>query len=60
MRCVHTPCYAGQHHPGVLIALSSSCSRRAAGTGPLVSAVSDVADRELTDRIVYLQAPHKS
>ncbi len=47
---------AGQHHPGVLIALSSRFSRRAAGIGPLVTAVRDVADRQLTDCLVYLQA----
>ena len=50
---------AGQHHPGVLIALSSRFSRRAAGIGPLVIAIRDVADQQLTDRIVYLQAPPK-
>jgi hypothetical protein len=48
---------AGQHHHGVLIALSSRLSRRAAGIGPLVTAVRDVADQQLTDRLVYLQAP---
>jgi hypothetical protein len=50
---------AGQHHPGVLIALSSRFSRRAAGIGPLVTAVRDIADQQLTDRLVYLQAPSK-
>jgi hypothetical protein len=50
---------AGRHHPGVLIALSSRFSRRAAGIGPLVTAISDVADQQLTDRLVYLQAPSK-
>jgi predicted nuclease of predicted toxin-antitoxin system len=50
---------AGQHHPGVLIALSSRFSRRAAGIGPLVTAVRDIADQHLTDRLVYLQAPPK-
>jgi hypothetical protein len=50
---------AGQHHPGVLIALSSRFSRRAAGIGPLVIAVRDVADQQLIDRLVYLQAPPK-
>jgi predicted nuclease of predicted toxin-antitoxin system len=49
----------GQHHPGVLIALSSRFSRRAAGIGPLVTAVRDIADQHLTDRLVYLQAPSK-
>ena len=51
---------AGQHHPGVLIALSSRFSRRAAGIGPLVTAIGDVADQQLTDRLVYLQAASKA
>jgi hypothetical protein len=50
---------AGQHHPGVLIALSSRFSRRAAGIGPLVTAVRAIADQHPTDRLVYLQAPSK-
>jgi hypothetical protein len=50
---------AGQHHAGVLIALSSRLSRRAAGIGPLVTAVRDIADQQLTDRLVYLQEPGK-
>ncbi len=45
---------AGQHHPGMLIALSSRFSRRPAGIGPLVSAVRAVANQELDDRVVYL------
>ncbi len=49
----------GHHHPGVLIALSSRFSRRAAGIGPLLIAIRDVADQQLTDRLVYLQAPPK-
>jgi hypothetical protein len=48
---------AGQHHPGVLIALSSRFSGRAAGIEPLVRAVGDIVDQQLTDRLVYLQAP---
>jgi hypothetical protein len=48
---------AGRHHPGVLIALSSRFSRRAVGIGPLVTAIRAVADRQLTDCLVYLQAP---
>jgi predicted nuclease of predicted toxin-antitoxin system len=48
---------AGQHHPGVLIALSSRFSRRAVGIGPLVTAIQEIADQQLTDRLVYLQAP---
>jgi hypothetical protein len=50
---------AGQHHPGVLIALSSRFSRRAAGIGPLVAAISDIAGQQLIDRLVYLEAPSK-
>jgi predicted nuclease of predicted toxin-antitoxin system len=50
---------AGQHHPGVLIALSLRFSRRVAGIGPLVIAIRDVADQQLTDSLVYLQAPPK-
>jgi hypothetical protein len=48
---------AGRHHPGVLIALSSRFSRRTAGIGPLVSVIRGIADQQLTDRLVYLQAP---
>jgi hypothetical protein len=51
---------AGQHHPGVLIALSSRFSRRAAGIEPLVTAVRDIADQQLTDRLVYLQGPSET
>jgi hypothetical protein len=51
---------AGQHHPGVLIALSSRFSRRAAGIEPLATAVRDIADQPLIDRLVYLQASSKS
>jgi hypothetical protein len=51
---------AGQHHPGVLIALSSRFSRRAAGIEHLATAVRDIADQQLTDRLVYLEAPSKS
>jgi predicted nuclease of predicted toxin-antitoxin system len=46
---------AGQHHPGVLIALSSRFSRRRAGIGAIVAAVHAVADQKLEDRLVYLQ-----
>jgi len=45
----------GQHHPGVLIALSSRFSRRPAGRGRLVSAIRAVADQSLEDRVVYLK-----
>lgn len=46
---------AGQHHPGVLIALSSHFSRRPAGIGALVTAVLAVTDERLEDRTVYLK-----
>lgn len=46
---------SGQHHPGVLIALSSRFSRRPAGVGPLVAAVRAVADRQLEDLVFYLE-----
>ena len=45
---------AGQHHPGVLIALSSRFSRRPDGIGPLVAAVRAVVGEPLDDRVVYL------
>lgn len=47
---------AGQHHPGILIALSSRFSRRPAGRGRLVTAIRAVADQQLDDRVVYLKA----
>jgi predicted nuclease of predicted toxin-antitoxin system len=46
---------AGGSHPGVLIALSSRFSRRAAYTSRLVAAIAAVAKQSLTDRIVYLE-----
>ncbi len=48
---------AGQHHRGVLIALSSRFSRRPAGIPALVAAITALAERPLTDCLVYLQAP---
>lgn len=48
---------AGRHHPGVLIALSSRFSRRAAGIGPLVAAILEIAEEQLTDCLIYLRAP---
>jgi Domain of unknown function (DUF5615) len=50
---------SGQHHPGVMVALSSRFSRRAAGIGSLVEAVREVAGEQLTDRLVFLQATSK-
>lgn len=46
---------AGQHHPGVLIALSSRFSRRPTGRGALVAAVLAAATDPLEDRVAYLQ-----
>ena len=51
---------AGQHHPGVLIALASRFSRRATGVGALVTAVRGIAEQQLTDRLVYLQGTSRS
>jgi hypothetical protein len=45
----------GNHHPGVLIALSSRFSRRPAGISRLVTAISAVASEQLDDRFVYLK-----
>lgn len=50
---------AGQHHPGVLIALSSRFSRRPTGIAALVAAVTDITKKSTTDCVIYLQAPNK-
>jgi hypothetical protein len=50
---------AGHRHPGVLIALSSRFSRRPAGISPLVTAIRELADQHLKDRVVYLQHPQQ-
>jgi hypothetical protein len=50
---------AGQHHPGVLIALSSRFSRRPAGIPTLVKAVTGLARQPVADCVPYLQAPSK-
>ena len=47
---------AGQHHPGVLVALSSRFSRRPAGIAPLAAAIHRIADQQLADRVTYLEA----
>ncbi|MGH3967035.1 MAG: DUF5615 family PIN-like protein [Mycobacterium sp.] len=44
----------GDHHHGLLIALSSRFSRRLAGIKVLVAAVNALADEALDDRVVYL------
>jgi hypothetical protein len=46
----------GQHHGGVLIALSSRFSRPPAGIPPLAKAIVAIAGQELTDRVIYLSA----
>jgi hypothetical protein len=48
---------AGNHHPGVLIALSSRFSRRPAGIPRLAKAVQAATGLRLEDRVVYLAAP---
>jgi uncharacterized protein with PIN domain len=48
---------AGLHHPGVLVALSSRFSRRAAGSATLLAAILETAEQQLTDCLVHLQAP---
>lgn len=47
----------GDHHPGVLIALSSRFSRRPTGIPRLAEAVRAVTGQQLQDRVVYLAAP---
>jgi predicted nuclease of predicted toxin-antitoxin system len=47
--------HRGQHHPGVLIALSSRFSRRPAGANAIVTAIREVGGQELEDRLVYLK-----
>jgi hypothetical protein len=48
---------AGEHHPGVLIALSSRFSRRPGGIPKIATAIRVVANDDLADRLVYLQPP---
>jgi Domain of unknown function (DUF5615) len=48
---------AGRHHSGVLVALSSRCSRRPAGYGAIATAVATIAADQLDDRLVYLERP---
>lgn len=50
---------AGQHHPGVLIALSCRFSRRPAGIPALVEAIAGLAQQPVADCVLYLQAPSK-
>jgi len=46
---------AGRHHPAILLALSSCFSRRPAGVAPLVAAIRKVNDKEVADRVIYLE-----
>jgi hypothetical protein len=51
---------AGEHHFGVLIALSSLFSRRPAGYAAIATAVAAVAADLLVDRLVYLERPSQA
>ena len=51
---------AGGHHPGLLIALSSRFSRRAAGLKPLIAAIDNIAGDQHEDRVVYLERAGRS
>jgi predicted nuclease of predicted toxin-antitoxin system len=44
----------GQHHRGLLIALSSRFSRRPAGIRAIIAAIKAIAHEQLDDRFVYL------
>jgi hypothetical protein len=46
---------AGEHHPGLLIAVSSRFSRRPTGISRLVGAFRALSDRDLRDCVVYLK-----
>lgn len=48
---------AGQHHPGLLIALSSRFSRRPSGIGRIVAAIQSVVAQNIEDRVIYLEDP---
>lgn len=45
----------GEHHPGVLVALSSRFSRGASGRPTLLASILAVKSEELGDRVVYLE-----
>jgi hypothetical protein len=51
---------AGDHHPGLIIALSSRFSRRAAARKPLIDAIAALAAEQLADRVIYLQHAHRA
>lgn len=48
---------AGEHHQGVLIALSSRFSRRPSGIPKIAAAIRVLVAQNLEDRLVYLRAP---
>ena len=48
---------SGQHHRGVLVALSSRFSGRPAGLGPLMAAILATACVPVDDRVVYVEHP---
>jgi predicted nuclease of predicted toxin-antitoxin system len=49
----------GARHPGLLIALSNRFSRRALGRAAIVKAIQAHQAEELTNRIIYLEAPRR-
>lgn len=49
----------GEHHAGVLIALSSRFSRRPSGVASLAAAVQAVGQEILEDRVAYLRPPRE-
>jgi predicted nuclease of predicted toxin-antitoxin system len=46
---------AGEHHHGVLIALSTRFSRRPAGIDVLVASIRAIREEPLDDRVMYLE-----
>lgn len=50
----------GDHHHGLLIALSSRFSRRPSGVAPLIAAITAIAREQLDDRVIYLDRPSSS
>jgi predicted nuclease of predicted toxin-antitoxin system len=47
----------GARHPGLMIALSNRFSRRASGRAAIVKAIQTHQTEQLTDRVIYLEAP---
>jgi predicted nuclease of predicted toxin-antitoxin system len=48
---------AGEHHAGVLIALSSRFSRRPTGISKIAAVIRVLVEEDLGDRLVYLPRP---